>query len=43
MIKFFIATVVVAWVCYNGSAKEFVEHVGIAMWAHVVASLIMSM
>jgi len=43
MIKFFIATVVVAWVCYNGGAKEFVEHVGIAIWAHVVASLIMSM
>jgi len=43
MIKIVIISFIVVWLCYNGSAKEFVEHVGIAMWAHVVASLIMSM
>ncbi len=43
MIKIIIISFIIAWLCYNGNAKEFVKHVGVAMWAHVVASLIINM
>lgn len=43
MIKIIIISFIIAWLCYNGNAKEFVKHVGVAMWAHVIASLIINM
>ena len=43
MLKIVLMGAVVMGFCYTGNGKEFAKHVGVAMWAHVIATLIMSM
>lgn len=42
MLKIVLISAAIMVICYTGNAKEFAEHVGVAMWAHVIAALIMS-
>ena len=36
--KIIIISFIVTQLCYNGNARKFAKHIGVAMWGHVVAS-----